>query len=458
MGNLLLAFYGDDFTGSTDAMEALYKKGYRTVLYLTPPSKEILEKNPELQCIGVAGTGRAKDIQGLEEEIKPIIQNLSNSGARIVHYKTCSTFDSSPEIGSIGCAIKTSMQYFDEQDHVPVIVGAPPLGRYTYFGHHFAKSGDKVYRLDRHPIMSRHPSTPMNESDLGIHLGKQLEGDYGYFNVLLNNNEHDYKKNYFSVASVSTVVIHDIIDNEMLCRSADIIWNYREGKATFVVGSSGIEYGLTDYWSKDANILPNGNIEFDHEAKKQMLVISGSASDVTRQQILDAGDKGYHLIRIPNEIITGLEMESFIDEILVLIEKGDDIVLYTALGPEDENITVLKNFFNSKSMTNAQTAEHIGKCLGILTKEILDRSKLERLIVAGGDTSGFVAKALGIDSLEVIQSISPGAPLCIGKSFQDNSSSIEIALKGGQFGQIDYFQRVKQSTSRKGITQICNQK
>jgi len=457
MNNLLLAFYGDDFTGSTDAMEALYKKGYRTVLYLTPPSKEILEKNPELQCIGVAGTGRAKDNQGLEKEIKPIMQNLSNSGARIVHYKTCSTFDSSPEIGSIGCAIKTALPYFDKQNHVPVIVGAPPLGRYTYFGHHFAKSGDKVYRLDRHPIMSVHPSTPMNESDLGLHLGKQLKGDYGYFDVLLNNKKN-YKMNYFSVASTSSVVIHDIIDNEMLCRSADIIWNYREGKTTFVVGSSGVEYGLTDYWSHEANILPNGNMEYDHKAKEQILVISGSASDVTRQQILDAGNKDYHLIRIPNEIIMGLEMKSFIEEILVLIKKGDSIVLYTALGPEDENITVLKNFFKNKSMSDAQTAEHIGNYLGILTKEILDHSKLDRLVVAGGDTSGFVAKALGIDSLEVIQSISPGAPLCIGKSFQNNSSSIEIALKGGQFGQIDYFDRVKQSTNRKGTIQICNQK
>jgi uncharacterized protein YgbK (DUF1537 family) len=35
---LLLAFYGDDFTGSTDAMEALAISGYRTVLFLEPPT------------------------------------------------------------------------------------------------------------------------------------------------------------------------------------------------------------------------------------------------------------------------------------------------------------------------------------------------------------------------------------------------------------------------------------
>ena len=41
---LLLAFYGDDFTGSTDAMEALAINNYRTVLFLDAPSSEMLEQ------------------------------------------------------------------------------------------------------------------------------------------------------------------------------------------------------------------------------------------------------------------------------------------------------------------------------------------------------------------------------------------------------------------------------
>lgn len=448
MEDLLIAFYGDDFTGSTDAMEALYLKGYRTVLFLKPPSKEILKKYPNLQCMGVAGTGRAKDNNGLKEELGPVMNSLRSSGARIIHYKTCSTFDSSPEVGSIGHAIKTSLQYFQGQDHVPVIVGAPNLGRYTYFGHHFAKSGNKVYRLDRHPIMSVHPSTPMDESDLGIHLGKQLEGDYGYFNALLNDAQDDYKENYSSVANLSTVVIHDVIDNEMLCRSAGIIWNYSKKDPLFVVGSSGIEYGLTDYWNREEKIIPNGNIEYVHEEKKQILVISGSASEITREQIAYAGDHGYQLIRVPNELLMGNEMDSFVTEVVHLLKDGHDVVLYTAMGPKDENIFILKQWFSSENMSNSATSEYIGNRLGVLTQKIFERTDLKRLVVAGGDTSGFVGKALGIDALEVIQSISPGAPLCIGKSFEKISTDIEIALKGGQFGEIDYFEQVKHS--RKG--------
>jgi len=54
--DLLLAFYGDDFTGSTDAMEALALSGLRTVLFLSPPKPELVQqKFPDLRCIGVTG-------------------------------------------------------------------------------------------------------------------------------------------------------------------------------------------------------------------------------------------------------------------------------------------------------------------------------------------------------------------------------------------------------------------
>ena len=52
---LLLAFYGDDFTGSTDAMEALALSGLRTVLFLSPPTLDFLARQfPDLRCIGVS--------------------------------------------------------------------------------------------------------------------------------------------------------------------------------------------------------------------------------------------------------------------------------------------------------------------------------------------------------------------------------------------------------------------
>ena len=96
----------------------------------------------------------------MELELKPILEKLRNTGAKIVHYKTCSTFDSSPEIGSIGKATEIGRMVFG-QTTVPMVIGAPHLGRYQIFGNLFARSGldTEPFRLDRHPTMTHHPIT-----------------------------------------------------------------------------------------------------------------------------------------------------------------------------------------------------------------------------------------------------------------------------------------------------------
>src|SRR4029453_18817294 len=56
-----------------------------------------------------------------------------------------------------------------------IVAATPALGRYCAFGNLFARSGTdgRVHRIDRHPIMSVHPVTPMHEADLARHLGQQ---------------------------------------------------------------------------------------------------------------------------------------------------------------------------------------------------------------------------------------------------------------------------------------------
>jgi uncharacterized protein YgbK (DUF1537 family) len=53
--NLLLAFYADDFTGATDAMEALSGGGARTTLVLDPVALNRTPLPPQVRCVGVAG-------------------------------------------------------------------------------------------------------------------------------------------------------------------------------------------------------------------------------------------------------------------------------------------------------------------------------------------------------------------------------------------------------------------
>src|ERR1044071_5383333 len=184
--NILLAFYGDDFTGSTDALEFMTRAGAKTVLFIEPPTAKQLANYPGLDAFGVAGMTRAPSPEEMEQTLLPAFKALKKSGARHVHYKVCSTFDSSPAIGSIGKAIDTGAQVFKNK-FIPLLVAAPALGRYCLFGNLFARMGigseGSIHRLDRHPSMSKHPVTPADESDLRLHLSKQTVKRTGLLDV-----------------------------------------------------------------------------------------------------------------------------------------------------------------------------------------------------------------------------------------------------------------------------------
>jgi uncharacterized protein YgbK (DUF1537 family) len=137
---LLLAFYGDDFTGSTDALESLSRAGAKTLLFIEPPTPAQLERYEELDAIGVAGMSRAMVPEVMEKELKKAFSALHLLEVSHVHYKVCSTFDSSPAIGSIGKAIDTAAAIF-RGPFIPLVVGAPALGRHCVFGNLFARVG-----------------------------------------------------------------------------------------------------------------------------------------------------------------------------------------------------------------------------------------------------------------------------------------------------------------------------
>ena len=138
---LLIGYYGDDFTGSTDVMEALTRAGIPTALFLEPPTADTLTRYPPLQAVGVAGISRSLKTEEMEAELHPIFSALKRLKAPLFHYKICSTFDSSPHIGSIGKAIEIGVSVFDPL-FVPVVVGAPALNRFSVFGNLFDNSPD----------------------------------------------------------------------------------------------------------------------------------------------------------------------------------------------------------------------------------------------------------------------------------------------------------------------------
>src|SRR5690606_15440759 len=175
-----VAFFGDDFTGSTDALETLEEMGLDTVLFTEVPTLEQLKAFGDKQAIGIAGMTRTLPRGEIEQQLKKVFDLFSAITVKHGHYKVCSTFDSSPEVGSIGKEVDVGAKACSA-DVVPLVVVAPSRGRFCAFGNLFARVGTgskgEVFRLDRHPSMSKRPVTPAKESDLRHHLALQTQKD-----------------------------------------------------------------------------------------------------------------------------------------------------------------------------------------------------------------------------------------------------------------------------------------
>jgi 3-oxoisoapionate kinase len=391
----LISFYGDDFTGSTDVMEALSTHGVKTILFTRIPTPEEFAPYKDYDAVGIAGISRSQSPEWMDENLPPIFDWMKSSGSRFCHYKVCSTFDSSPSIGSIGRAIEIAARIFD-QSTTPLIVGAPQLKRYTFAGNLFAGYQGEIFRIDRHPVMSRHPVTPMHEADLRLHLAQQTK------------------------MSVHMIDVHDqatqLAAGELLLRLAQ----------TFVVGSSGVEYALVKAWAQRGGI--SSQIAFAAVPPvDRMLVVSGSVSPTTERQIRYALANGFTAVEL--DPVTR-DVEAATRQATVILQRGGSPLVYTALGPASD-----------RRLTGDRSA--IGRALGHIAQTCAMQHQLKRIAIAGGDTSSHALAELKILTLETRYPLTatPGSPLCTASS--TDGRTLEIALKGGQVGNDDYFTELR---------------
>ncbi len=451
--SILLAFYGDDFTGSTDALEFLSRAGAKTVLFLDHPAPELLSQFQGLDAIGIAGMTRSMSPFEMEQELRQAFQCIKELGTRHVHYKVCSTFDSSPEIGNIGTAIQLGTTIFNAK-FTPVLVAAPNLGRYSAFGHLFARMGigsqGEIYRLDRHPSMSKHPITPANESDLRMHLSKQIQQSMGLIDLIdLDKHSNEIKEKIDNeVVSGKTIIFFDAMYKSQMVKIGEVIDSYAsKNQSLFSVGSSGIEKALGDFWTQKGRLKPRDSWEKLSECSP-IMVLSGSVSPITASQIDWALANGFEEIPIEvaaleNDTIESNKIAQYQQKMVDYLKKGHSVILHTAKGPEDLRVKETKQFFEQKGWNDleirSQTAKRFGKILGQVAWEALRQVPVKRLIIAGGDTSSYVARELGIAAVEMIAPVFVGAPMCRAYAPGSPVDQIEINLKGGQVGDATYF-------------------
>lgn len=439
--DITIAWYADDFTGAAATMEVLTFSGIPSILFLEMPSEKQLKRFPHVRGIGIASTARTQSPVWMKDHLPAIFSGLNNLAPDLVHYKVCSTLDSSPTVGSIGCAIDVGAEYFGVQS-VPVMIAAPKMHRYQCFGHLFAGVNDDVMRLDRHPVMSRHPVTPMTESDVARHIGLQSDHVEGHFIPFTALKSGSAQIPGPTTSGRTAVVTLDSVDHHTDIQAGKLIWEARE-TCRFVVGSQGIEYALVAHWQDTGALAPVTPAQSIGRVD-QMMSVSGSVSPITREQINWSRDNGFTCIEFNAALICtdDRQIEAEVERVVTLslsaLSKGDNPLVYSAAGPDDPAVAQFREAVEASGQNFSDANRAVGRALGRVLKSVLEKTGITRSVVSGGDTSGFVTEQLGIYALSALAPTIPGASICRAHS-EGAHDSLELALKGGQMGTPDYF-------------------
>lgn len=453
---LRLAFYGDDFTGSTDALEVLAFAGLRCALFLRVPDQETLRELGPFDAIGIAGDSRGMSPAEMEQSLPSVLAAMAALPTPLLHYKVCSTFDSSPAIGSIGRVMDLARAACGDGS-IPIVAGTPALGRYCLFGNLFARSGTdgQVHRLDRHPIMSMHPVTPMDEADLARHLAAQTAQPIVKFTLPNFASDRQAMEAELArlTADVHGSVLFDAATPAHLTEVGRLLEGLARGRSRplFCVGSSGLEYALTQWWRESGVTQAPAATTADadtFEAVPQLLAVSGSASPLSALQIDAALTAGFADLPVDAAALVAEDgwqhaVTALGERAITALREGRSVMLHTARGPQDPRIAAMLDARVAGGASRDQ-ARHLGgrllgQRLGEVVETVLRAVPLRRLVLSGGDTSSQITQRLAPDALRIAARLAPGAPLCGVSSRQPHLCNLQIALKGGQMGQADYF-------------------
>lgn len=433
-----VVYYGDDFTGATDTLGNAARAGLRALLFLQVPDAAQLERAGPLDCLGIAGAARSMAPAEMTAELAPVADFFRRSGARVLHYKTCSTFDSAPQVGSIGAAVR-QLREAVIQPWAAIVGGQPNLGRYCLFGNLFAAagSGGEVFRLDRHPTMSRHPVTPMHEADLRRHLVPQgLESVRNVPFTAAACGPIPLARTLTEVlVHRPDAVLFDVADDAQLRAIGAVLWARAEATTLLAVGPSSVVQALATQLATapatPAAIAP---------AEGPVLVLAGSLSPVTARQV--AAARSFETLWLdPAELATrdAAVLDRCARQIADRLAAGRHLLACTNRPVGGAGVAA--------AASTPIDARALALAGGDLLARVLALVPVTRVGIAGGDTSSLGVQALAAWGLSYLAEVGPGASLCRLHSDVPTLDGVEIMLKGGQMGSVDVFERLVHGTA-----------
>jgi 3-dehydrotetronate 4-kinase len=417
MNRVLLGCIADDFTGATDLANNLVRAGMRVLQTVGVPTTAL---SAPVDAVVVSLKSRTiAPAQAVAQSLQAL-EWLQKQGARQIYFKYCSTFDSTPD-GNIGPVIDALMAAL-KTDFTIATPAFPDVGRTVFKGYLFV--GDVLLHESG---MQDHPLTPMKDPNLVRVLSPQTTRRVGLIDhgVVAQGTAAIQQRIAALKQQGVGVAIVDAVSNADLHRLAPAL-----ADMPLVTAGSGVAIGLP----ANFGIAPNESAATLPSAKGRQAVMAGSCSRATNAQVaafIAAGRPAY--VVDPMRMEQGQEArEAIVREALAwAVPRLVDgpVLIYSTAQPEALKMIQTK-------LGSAKVGEWVEQTLASIACGLV-QAGVGQLVVAGGETSGAVVQALGMQQLQIGAQIDPGVPWCAGQT-KVNDDILHITLKSGNFGTEDF--------------------
>ena len=413
---MLLGCIADDFTGATDLAGMLVRGGMRTVQTFGVPQGA----TPDADAVVVSLKSRTTPAAQAIEESLAALRWLQAQGARQFFFKYCSTFDST-DAGNIGPVADALLSALGS-DFSIACPAFPENGRSIFRGHLFVGDG-----LLNESGMENHPLTPMKDANLVRVLQRQTKRRVGLARYDTVARGADVLRERFAALRAEGVglAIVDAVDNRDLMHIGAAC-----AGMPLVTGGSGVALGLPANFAAQGLLGDPGQAARMPAIAGPAAVLSGSCSRATNAQVADwAATRPVFRID-PLALAAGQPVaRQALD--WARAQAGVPVLISATSPPEDVARV-------QAQLGVAAAGELVEHALAEVARGLIAHG-VRKLVVAGGETSGAVVKALAIEQLRVGPQIDPGVPWMVADRGAADGSPLALALKSGNFGSTDFF-------------------
>jgi uncharacterized protein YgbK (DUF1537 family) len=431
----------DDVTGACDLADAVRDAGGSAVVVLGVPGPDLAL--PACDAAVVALRTRTAPAPSAVADSVAAARRLRAAGAAVLYQKYCSTFDSTDD-GTIGPVADALLDLLGPDAVAVGTPATPRAGRTQYRGHLFVDG-----RLLSESPLRDHPLTPMRDPDLVRVLGRQTARGVGLvdWDAVRSGRVAEalvaVAGGGSAVGAVRHVLVDALTDADLdAIAGAVAAGSLPDGspadgaRPLLVGGAAGLAAALARTWHRTAAApatapaaAPGPADVGGPGATGRALVVSGSCSARTREQVAAFAGPRVALDPLALAADPGAETAAVLDRLRAAYAGGDGPVLVSSSADPDA-VRATQDRLGA-----AGAAAVLERAAGQVAAAAVRDLGVRRLLVAGGETSGAVAAALGLRALRVGPAAAPGVPWMVPV----DGPPLAVLLKSGNFGGPDLF-------------------